>query len=105
MEQDQKEKLKKKKKIILTITIFLGIVVLLWFILTLIEYNRVHDGKRPLICLGDTREVESESEYSVGCVGIFYKYKEYYYRADDSLSAKEFTLFFNPFDRKTRVSK
>lgn len=91
----------KKKKIILYITIFLGVLVLLWFILALVEYYRVNNNKSPLVCFGDSREVESESEYSISCIGIFYKYKEYYYRVDDELSAREFTLFFNEFDRKS----
>lgn len=91
----------KKKKIIFYLTLFLGIIVVLWFILCLIEYNRVHNDKKPLICFGDSREIESESEYSTSCIGIFYKYKEYYYRATDEISAREFTLFFNDFDRKS----
>lgn len=98
MEEAQK-KTYKKRKLIWLITIILLAIVLIWFFLTIYNYYRVKTERKPILCWGDTKEIESTNEYSIMCYGPFYKYKEYYYNEDDSLTAREFTLFFKEFDR------
>ena len=83
-------------KIILSILV---IIAVLWFALTIYEFFRVKSEKKPLICLHEVRDIESESEYSLTCYGPLYKYREYYLTDDDSMSGREFTLFFKEFKR------
>ena len=77
------------------------IFVILWFALVVLEYYRVNNDKRPLICFNYHEEVEDDDEYSLLCHGLLYKYKEYYYKIDDTLSARELTMFFTDFVRDT----
>ena len=93
----------KKRKIIKVIIIIIAIIIVAWFCLALSEYYRVRIDKRPLICFGEKKDIESEKEYSKTCYGIFYKYREYYYNESNEMSAREFTLFFKPCDRKEKT--
>lgn len=75
-------------------------IILLWFSLVIYEYYRVKTDKKPFVCIGNVKDTETDSEYSLTCYGILYKYREYRYKDDDSLSAREFTLVFKDFDRE-----
>lgn len=99
-EEEIMRKTRRIKRIVLKITLFLAVIVFLWFSLTVYEYYRVKMDKRPFICIGDVRDTETENEYSSTCYGVLYKYREYRYKDDDSLSAREFTLVFKEFDRE-----
>ena len=98
--ENEKKASKKKKRIIWIITIILLTIIVSWFSLTMYNYYRVNTERRPVLCFGDTKEIETNNEYSHICYGIFYKYKEYYSKKNDALTAREFTLFFKEFDRK-----
>lgn len=91
----------RKRKTWKWILITLLLIVVLWFILVIIEYNRVHHDKRPLLCWGYHEEVEDDDEYAITCNGPLYKYKEYYYKIDKTMSARELTMFFTEFVRDT----
>lgn len=54
-----------------------------------------------MFCLNEVKDVEDNDEYSLTCYGILYKYREYHYNETDELSAREFTLVFKEFARKT----
>ncbi len=95
--ENKNKKLLSKLKVILFILI---IITIAWFSLTVYEFYRVKTDKKPIVCFHETRDVESSSEYSLTCYGILYKYREYYMNDDDSLSAREFTLFFKEFKRE-----
>lgn len=99
--EEEKKTSRKKKTIIWLVTIVLFIILILWFSLTMYNYYRVSTERKPILCFGDTREIESNNEYSRVCHGIFYKYKEYYSKKNDVITAREFTLFFKEFDRKS----
>lgn len=75
------------------------ILVFIWFSFAMYEMYRVKDNKRPLICLNMVKDVEDNDEYSKTCYGILYKYREYHYKENDKISAREFTLFFKEFTR------
>lgn len=94
--EDKKVKRRKKVKIFLTI---LAIGFLLWFVLLMVEYSRVKNDKRPLLCTPMVKDVEDDDEYAKKCYGLGYKYKEYYYTEDDHMSARELVLFFQEFKR------
>jgi len=94
--EDKNKKLLSRLKIILIIILILSAI---WFGLTIYEFYRVKSERRPIICMHEVKDVESNSEYSRTCYGILYKYREYYMNDDDSLSAREFTLFFKEFKR------
>ena len=91
---------KKRKGWKILLYVFLTIVIL-WFILVLIEYFRVSHDKRPLLCFNYHEVVEDDDEYALLCHGPLYKYKEYYYKTDKTMSARELTMFFTEFVRKT----
>ena len=95
--EEKQEKIIKNIKVIWFI--ILGIVIL-WFSLVLVELYRVKIDKRPLICVNEVKDIEDDDEYSLTCYGILYKYREYHYNSDDSISAREFTLVFKEFERK-----
>ncbi len=97
---DENKSSKIKRRIIWAIAIILLVIVASWFGLTLYNYYRVNTEKKPVLCFGDTKEIEANNEYSHTCYGILYKYKEYYSTNNDALTAREFTLFFKEFDRK-----
>ena len=80
--------------------IILLILVIIWFGITLVEFYRVKTDRKPIICSKMKRDVENNEEYSLTCYGILYKYREYYNNADDSMTAREFTLFFKEFKRE-----
>lgn len=89
-----------KKRIKLKILGYiLLIIAFLWFSLAVFEMYRVKDNKRPLICFNYKEDIEDNDEYSKTCHGILYKYREYYYKDNNKLSAREFTLFFKEFTR------
>ena len=94
------DKSKKILNIIKTIAIVLVIIVVIWFSFTLIEFYRVKSDKRPIVCFNEKKDTESSDEYSLTCYGLLYKYREYYMNDDDSLTAREFTLFFKEFKRE-----
>lgn len=77
------------------------ILVILWFILVIYEYYRVSKDKRPLLCWGYKEVIEDDDEYALLCHGPLYKYKEYYYKLDKTMSARELTMFFTEFVRDT----
>ncbi|MBE6155746.1 MAG: hypothetical protein E7164_03210 [Firmicutes bacterium] len=89
-----------RRKIKIICFCLLGTVIL-WFSLVLTNLYRVKIDKKPLICMGQYRDIEDNDEYSLTCYGILYKYREYHYTIDDSISAKEFTLIFKDFVRKS----
>ena len=93
----------KGKKIIKIVLIVLVCVVLVWFSFTLYEFYRVRSDHRPLICFNEVKDTENTEEYSKTCYGLLYKYREYYMISDDSMSAREFTLFFKDFKREVKV--
>lgn len=75
------------------------VIVFLWFSFASYEMYRVKNHKKTLICFNEVKDVEDDDEYSKMCYGLFYKYKEYYLKSNDSLTAREFTLFFTEFKR------
>ena len=81
------------------------ILVVLWFILLVIELYRVNRDKRPLLCFGYHEVVEDDDEYALLCHGLLYKYKEYYYKFDKSMSGRELTMFFTEFVRDTEKNR
>ena len=89
----------RKRKTWKWIFITILLLVVLWFILVIIEYSRVNKDKRPLLCFGYHEVVEDDDEYAITCNGLLYKYKEYYYKTDDTMSARELTMFFTEFVR------
>lgn len=94
--EEKRNKVKSKFRIFITIIAFM---VFLWFVLVIVEFVRVDNNKKPLICSPMIKDVEDDDEYSKRCYGFGYKYKEYYYNEDDSLSARELVLFFQEFKR------
>ncbi len=91
-----------KKRTVWKIIIYtLLIIVILWFILVVFEYYRVSKDKRPLLCFGYHEVVEDDDEYALLCHGPLYKYKEYYYKSDKTMTARELTMFFTEFVRDT----
>ena len=93
------EKPKSKRKI-WKITMFTILaIVALWFSLVIIEYHRVSNDKRPLLCFNYHEVVEDDDEYALFCRGPLYKYKEYYFKIDKTMSARELTMFFTEFVR------
>ena len=82
------------------ILMILLILVVAWFCLTLVEFYRVKKDKRPIICSKMKQDVENTEEYSLTCYGVLYKYREYYRNEDDSMTAREFTLYFKEFKRE-----
>lgn len=98
---DENKSSRIRKRIIWVIAIILLVLVASWFSLTMYNYYRVSIEKKPILCFGDTKEIEATNEYSHSCYGILYKYKEYYSTNNDVLNAREFTLFFKDFDRKS----
>lgn len=97
---DDKKVTKTKRSVIWIVAILVVIIVASWFGLTTYNYSRVKSDKKPILCFGNSKEIEANNEYSKACYGIFYKYKEYYSTNNDVLTAREFTLFFKEFDRK-----
>lgn len=97
MENDKKNKV---LSILKNIGIVLIVLAIIWFALTLFEFYRVKSDKRPVVCMHEVKDIESEDEYSRTCYGLLYKYREYYLDEDDSLAAREFTLFFKEFKRE-----
>lgn len=95
---EQKEM--KVRKTLKIISFVILTIVILWFALVLTEMYRVKIEKRPIICINEVKDIEDDDEYSLTCYGILYKYREYHYNSDDSLSAREFTLVFKEFERK-----
>ncbi len=97
---DENKSFKTKKRIIWAVAIVLLVIIVAWFSLAMYNYYRVKTDKKPLLCYGNTKEVEANNEYSYTCYGILYKYKEYYSTKNDKITAREYTLFFKDFDRK-----
>ena len=96
------EKEKKHSKVKLITGILLALIlfiIILWFCLTIYEYNRVMKDKRPIICLNEVKDIESDKEYSITCDGILYKYREYYSNDTDALMARELIFSFKEFKR------
>lgn len=93
-----KDKNKRKGwKILLYILLAIFII---WFIFVVFEYCRVKSNKQPLICLNYHESIGDSDEFAYECYGLLYKYKEYYYKVDKTMSAREFTMFFTEFKRK-----
>lgn len=103
MNSDAEKKLRRINAIKKILMVLICILVL-WFGLTTYEYYRVKLGKKPVICIGNKKDIENENEYSKMCYGLFYKYKEYYLESDDSMSAREFALFFMEWERNAERS-
>ena len=80
--------------------ILLLVLVVIWFCFTTVEFYRAKSDKRPLVCSKMKKDVENNEEYSLTCYGILYKYREYYSNEDDSMTGREFTLFFKEFKRE-----
>ncbi len=97
---DNIEKNNRRRKALFWGSCLILVIVLLWLMLVLFEYNRVKHEKKPVFCFNNVQEIENDKEYSKTCYGILYKYREYYFKVDDSLSAREFTLIFKEFKRK-----
>jgi len=93
------EKSLKIQKIIKMVSFVLVLIIILWLSLVLFESYRVNNDKRPIICLNQVKDIEDDDEYAMTCYGILYKYKEYYYSVDDSISARELTMLFKEFVR------
>ena len=91
----------RKRNIWKYILYIILVIVILWFMLVVVEYYRVAKDKRPLLCFGYHEVVEDDDEYALLCHGILYKYKEYYYKIDKTISARELTMFFTDFVRDT----
>ena len=89
----------KKKKAIKGLGLMVLFIVVLWFILALFNLYRVNKDKRPVLCFNYVKADEDEDEYNLTCKGILYKYREYYLIKDDSMTAREYTLFFKEFTR------
>ena len=53
---------KKKRSVWKIIFYILFIIVILWFILVAVEYYRVKNDQRPLVCFGYHEVVEDEDE-------------------------------------------
>ena len=100
MALNSEEKSVKIRKLVKLISFVMLTLVILWFSLILIEMYRVKTDNKPMICFNEVKDVEDDDEYSLTCYGILYKYREYHYNSDDSLSAREFTLVFKEFVRK-----
>lgn len=96
MENDNK--LKKVISIKRLLLIILALI-LIWFCFTSYEYYRVKTDKKPLICFNKKEINENDNEKSTMCYGLFYKYKEYYYKKSGSITGREFALFFMAMDR------
>ena len=96
MENDNKY---KKVIIIKKILLIILVVSLIWFGFTTYEYYSVKNDKRPLICLNKKELNENNNEKSMMCYGVFYKYKEYYFKKSGSITGREFALFFMAMDR------
>lgn len=75
-------------------------IFILWFVFVVYEYSRVKNNKEPLVCLNYHEAVGDNDEYTYECFGLFYKYKEYYYKVDKTLSAREITMFFTEYKRR-----
>ena len=80
--------------------IVLLVLVIIWFCFTSIEFYRVKTDRKPFVCSKMKRDIENNEEYSLTCYGILYKYREYYNNEDDSMTGREFTLFFKEFKRE-----
>lgn len=93
------EKQRKSLNLIKVICFVLLIIVLAWGSLVLIEFNRVKNDKKPIFCFNELKDIEDDDEYSKTCYGILYKYREYYLKEENVMSAKEFTLVFKDFER------
>lgn len=93
------KKLEKKKKTFIISSIIL-FIIFCWFCLVIFEYTRVKTDKRPIVCFNEIKDVEDDDEYSKMCYGLLYKYKEYYYKDTNKMSARELTLFFLDFKRQ-----
>ena len=91
----------RKRKVLKYLLYFILLIVILWFILVIIEYYRVKKDKRPLVCFSYHEVVEDDDEYAIMCYGLLYKYKEYYYKIDKTMSGRELTMFFTEFVRDT----
>ena len=96
----ENENIGKNKKIFKSILIIIVIITLIWFCITLFELYRVKTDNRPIICFNEVKDVENDMEYSKTCYGLLYKYREYYYKESNTISAREFTLFFKEFKRE-----
>lgn len=105
MEYDNNEKLIKKVKLTKRVLLVLMIIFICWFSITIYEYYRVKTDKSPLICFNNKKISENDKEDAKVCYGLFYKYKEYYLKDTNSIEAREFTLFFTPFDRDLERNK
>ena len=93
--------MKKKRNVWKILLYIFFLIVILWFILVIYEYYRVKKDKRPWLCWGYKEVVEDDDEYALLCYGPLYKYKEYYYKVDKTMSARELTMFFTEFVRDT----
>lgn len=96
------EKTSKKhrgRKIINIILITLAVITFLWLSLLIYNYYRTKTDRRPILCFNYVEEVENTTEYTKTCYGILYKYREYYNKDSDSMTARELTLFFRDFVR------
>ncbi len=99
MEYEDLNKKIAKTKVIKTVILIIMLFFLIWFGFTTYEYYRVKTDKRTLICLHQNRKSENDDEDSMICYGLGYKYKEYYAKNTNNLTAREFALFFMPMDR------
>ena len=99
MEYEDLNKKIEKTKIIKNISLVIMIIFLIWFGFVTYEYYRVKTDKRTLICLSQNKKSENDEEDSMICYGPSYKYKEYYTKNTNNLTAREFALFFMSMDR------
>lgn len=97
--QKKEEKQNRIRKICKNIMIIVFIILIIWFAFAMYEMYRVKTDRDTLVCINSKKDIEDDDEYSVMCYGIFYKYKKYYYKTSNKLSAREFTLFFTDFKR------
>lgn len=89
-----------KRIIIKDVLLGLLFLTVLWALFSTYEYSRVARGMDTLICFNEVKEIEDDDEYSITCTGILYKYRRYYYKDSDKLSARAFTMAFNDFKRE-----
>ena len=99
---EQENRSKKRITVFEIIAVTIGIIAILWFCLVVYENYRVSKDKKTLICFNSVKEVEDDDEYSITCYGLLYKYREYFYIDNDQMSARELTMFFKDFERKTK---
>ena len=92
----------KKRLRIKYILIIIAFLCVIWLSLALVNMYLVKQDKRPVLCFNYQKSQENDNEYSYTCYGILYKYREYYYYSTDSMSAREYTLFFKEFVREVK---